>query len=198
MSPADEVDLDRTDSTIIFLQASNLLAKFVGNASGIHVPQNQKILFDAWTESYDPDFDQYNKTNLKFAFYCRRLCESWPTVLVDQTYTNWPVFDTSTCTASDNAAKGCFTSGSKGPSTSYMYFPYIGGINLFFSATKWHCSKRPVATNHELTRLHWWQHNNRHQLHGPGSLVLINGGVIKSERHPYIIQRIVLLCITRI
>lgn len=104
--------MDRSDTTIVVVEASPIVAQFAGGAAGMHVPQTQQYLFDAWTNSYDPDVDPTNKTGLQFSFYCRRLCETWPPPLPGQTYSSWGgSLDSGCSAATDGTKKGCFGSG---------------------------------------------------------------------------------------
>lgn len=120
--------MEKRDDTFIFIQPSNLVADFSGNLSGTHVAQNQKVKFDAWSESFDPDTDKDNKTGITFTFFCRRSCESWPAPNKNQTYIDWKVYDNSACVAAEGSykQKGCFNSApnlkNPGPSKSYILF----------------------------------------------------------------------------
>lgn len=128
--------MERSDSTIIYLQSSNLNVQFAGNMSAVHVPSSQKVVFDAWTNSYDPDFSASNKTNLNFTFYCRRLCEQWPGANLYQQYKNWAGYNASLCTAAENVTTGCFGSsaGFNGPSISFWsYFCIFWSVTLNFT-----------------------------------------------------------------
>lgn len=123
--------MDRSDDTFLWVQQSNLIANFYGNYSGLHVPQGQSVTFDAWTESYDPDGAKTNKQDLKFAFYCRRTCESWPPYTVPyQTYKDWNKYNYSACQAADGNynIKGCFNTG---PSISFEHFQSKLFTNFF-------------------------------------------------------------------
>lgn len=114
--------MEKFDDTYIYVQSSNLVAEFYGNISGSYVLQNEKVSFDAYTESYDPDLPKENKTDLLFSFFCRRSCESWPEPNNNQTYTDWRVYNHSACDTVDGGSysqKGCFnwvTSNVIGPS----------------------------------------------------------------------------------
>lgn len=104
------MDLERTDDTFIFIQSSPLIAAF-GIVDAYYVQQESTVIFDASTNSYDPDAVDDPKNNLTFTFYCRRACESWPAPNGMQVYTDWRNYDYAACTDLDNgkyAQQGCF------------------------------------------------------------------------------------------
>lgn len=119
--------MDKSDDTYIYIQASNLVAEFYGNLSGTYVPQVPAQVFDAWTESYDPDLAKANKSGMTFDFYCRRTCESWPQPTSLQVYNDWRNYNYSACVGADGSysSKGCFNTGSQampGPSKYIIRF----------------------------------------------------------------------------
>lgn len=84
VSMEGEIEIFTTDSVNIYIVQSPLVTGIVGGIM-IRKQWGKNYTFDAASQCYDPD-NPTNKTGFSFKWFCRRLCQDFPTY--DPTYTH--------------------------------------------------------------------------------------------------------------